>query len=99
MKTQEIAVRNNGEHPGFSAGYFQIGKNKDWHCERKANQKNEHHKAQRPDNYCYRSLPGQGRLNGIGELKIHRMTLVFFFAAPDAQGRFNHGEDKESAAR
>jgi hypothetical protein len=86
--------QNKGERPGFSAGYFQISANKDWHCERKANQKNEHQKAQRPDNYCYRSLPSQGRLNGIGELEIHRMTFAFSFDAPDAQGQFNQGEKK-----
>ncbi|MEO6162825.1 MAG: hypothetical protein ABIP88_01675, partial [Candidatus Binatia bacterium] len=30
--------QDNGERPGFSAGYFQISKNKYWHCEGKANQ-------------------------------------------------------------
>ena len=73
---------SNGERPGLSTGYFQISKNKDWNCERKANQENEHQKAQHPDNDCYRSLPGQGWLNGIGELEIHGMTLGFSFDAP-----------------
>jgi hypothetical protein len=86
--------QNNGERPGFSASYSQINKNKDWNRERKADHNYENQKAERPENYRYRSLPGQGRLNGIGELKIHRMTVAFCFDAPNAQGRFNQGEEK-----
>ena len=97
MESQEIAVKAmvsvHGSRPGFS-GYFQISKNKDWNCEGKANQNNKRQKSYRPDNDCYRSLPSQGRLNGIGELEIHRMTFAFSFTAPDAEGQFNQGEEK-----